>query len=353
MRFFISLLLLFPWFYHRNPIQKPLGDHRSSVIARGQMPNLTVDKTGNVFLVYGLGDSIMYTESVDHGTSFSTPLLVAILPNLFATAMRGPQVVDTDHGVTILAANKAGNIYSYHKTGPDQWEKPVRVNDVDAVAKEGLMALSGDGATMFAVWLDLRANKRNKIVGAKSDDGGKTWSANRLIYASPDSSVCECCKPSVVVKDHHIYVMFRNWLKGSRDLYLTRSNDDGQHFDNAEKLGNGTWPLRGCPMDGGGLTVDAGNNPQTIWRRQNKIFSCPPGKQEVEIGEGRDGTITFVKGVNFFAWNESGEIVCLLSHSDKKVLGKGSLPILKAINDKEIICVWENEGQVCKVVLDI
>jgi hypothetical protein len=52
-----------------------------------------------------------------------------------------------------------------------------RVNDVDTTAKENLMALSADGDNAFAVWLDLR-DKHNKLFGAKSIDGGKTWSKN-------------------------------------------------------------------------------------------------------------------------------------------------------------------------------
>ena len=71
------------------------------------------------------------------------------------------------------------------------------MNDPDTTAKEGLMALSADKENVFAVWLDLRGNKRNKIYGAKSIDGGKTWSKNIMIYTSPDTTVCECCKPSV------------------------------------------------------------------------------------------------------------------------------------------------------------
>jgi hypothetical protein len=38
------------------------------------------------------------------------------------------------------------------------------------------MSLVADGENAFAVWLDLRGNKRNKIYRAKSNDGGKTWS---------------------------------------------------------------------------------------------------------------------------------------------------------------------------------
>ena len=40
-----------------------------------------------------------------------------------------------------------------------------------------------------------------------------------LSGASPDTTVCECCKPSVVIEGNNVYVMFRNWLNGNR-IYI-------------------------------------------------------------------------------------------------------------------------------------
>lgn len=115
----------------------------------------------------------------------------------------------------------------------------MRVNDVDEIAKEALMGLSADGLKVFAVWLAVKNPKGKNVYGAKSTDGGMTWSKNLLVYASPDSTVCECCKPSVAIKGKNIYVMFRNWLKVKRDLYLAKSSNGGKSFENAQKLGVG------------------------------------------------------------------------------------------------------------------
>src|SRR3954467_12503354 len=69
------------------------------IIARGTMPNITKDTKGGIQVVYGTGDSIMYTASTNQGTSFSSPELVAVLPKLFASAMRGPQIACTTNGI--------------------------------------------------------------------------------------------------------------------------------------------------------------------------------------------------------------------------------------------------------------
>ena len=323
------------------------------VIAKGQMPNMVKDNNEDLHVVYGYGDSIMYTMSAKGGKSFSTPSLVAVLPKLADAYMRGPQIAATENGITIIACNAPGDIFSYTKDRSGIWQPAIRVNDVDTVGKEGFMALSGDKENLFAVWLDLRGNKHNKIVGARSRDGGKSWSKNIIVYASPDTTVCQCCKPSVVVKGSHVLVMFRNWLAGNRDMYLIESSDIGNSFGEAKKLGSGSWALDGCPMDGGGLAINMHDVPQTIWRRQGKLYACEFGKEEVEIGQGKNCTIESVNGKNVYAWIEKGEVIILKPQGRRENLGKGQLPIIKAINNEHIICVWENEKKIHTAVLEL
>jgi hypothetical protein len=323
------------------------------VIASGQMPNLAKDKSGAIHLVYGLGDSIMYTYSSDNGNSFSSPSLISILPGLAASHTRGPQIASTNRGLSVIACNDAGDIFSYNKSGSGNWTQTAKVNDMDTVAKEGLMALSADGENAFAVWLDLRGNKKNKIYGANSNDGGKTWSKNLMVYTSPDTTVCECCKPSVAMKGNNVYVMFRNWLDSNRDLYLIQSSNGGASFGQAQKLGTGSWKLNGCPMDGGGLAISHNGKVQTIWKREGKIFTAMPGVPEIKIGEGRGCTIETIDNKNIYAWAEKENVVFIKPDGEKKVLGKGSQPTIKALDKNHVICVWENEKQIHASILEL
>lgn len=316
---------------------------KDQTIANGQMPNVVVDKSNTIHVVYGVGDSILYTFSTDKGATFSAPALIAELPHVYAFATRGPQVAATQNGLVVTGCTKNGDIYAYTKTGSGGWSRGIKVNDADSVAKEGLMALSADANNVYAVWLDLRGNRRNKIYGAKSVDGGNTWLANKLVYASPDSSVCECCKPSVLVNQNNVHVMFRNWLNGNRDLYLVSSANLGESFGNAQKLGNGSWPLNGCPMDGGGITLNEDNSIQTVWRRESNVYAASPGKPETLLGEGTSCSITNIGNNNFYAWSRNDTVEVLTPGNKKLALGRGFIPIIKPVDDEHIICVWEND----------
>jgi hypothetical protein len=330
---------------------KESNDSSGSVIASGQMPTLIKDQSNDFHLVYGNADSLMYAYSNDRGKTFSVPSLISLVPHLAASHTRGPQIAVSDNGLTVTACNESGDIFSFNNQG-GKWTQTARVNDMDTVSKEGLMALGGDDQNVFAVWLDLR-NKHNQIFGARSTDGGKTWSKNIMIYASPDTTVCECCKPSVAVKGNNVYVMFRNWLNGNRDMYLINSSDGGTNFGAAQKLGNGSWALNGCPMDGGYLAINKNGNPETVWNRKGVIYACKPGKEERQLGVGRNCTMESVNGKNVYAWVEDGNIVILKPQGMKKNLGKGHLPVIRAINNEHILCVWENDKQIHSAVLEL
>jgi hypothetical protein len=261
----------------------------------GKAPSIFCSN-GVVHLTFASGDSILYCSSSDNGRRFSLPYFVGSVKKMAVVGGRGPQIAGNKDQLVIAVANEAGNIYSYTKSGK-AWISNGSINDVPDIAKEGFVSLAAnESGKFYAVWLDLRNDNQNKIAGSVSTDAGKTWSVNKIIYRSPDLSVCECCKPSVVMKNDHVAVMFRNWIDGNRDLYLIQSKDGGNNFSEAEKLGKGSWALKGCPMDGGGLIFDKDDHLQTVWRREEKIFSSGAGEVEKEIGKGKGCTIESING---------------------------------------------------------
>ena len=334
-----------------SAISEQSKDSIGEIIAKGQMPNVIRDKSGTLHIVYGTGDSIMYLTSSDGAKKFSNPVLISKIRGLAASHTRGPQIAVNQNELVLTACNDLGDIFSFVMSQSGNWLATGRVNDVDTVAKENLMSLSSEGSNTYAVWLDLR-DGQNKIFAARSSDGGRTWSKNKMIYTSPGKTVCECCKPSVAVDGSKLYIMFRNSIDGNRDMYLIRSDDYGNSFGAAQKLGMGSWALNGCPMDGGGIVVNNGI-PQTVWNRKSVIYAAEPGKEEKEIGKGRNCTIESVNGENIYAWVENGEIVVLKPGGVKLNLGKGLQPALKAVDSNTVICIWENEKQIHRALVGI
>lgn len=316
---------------------------------------------GLVGLTFAAGQSIYFAVSTDNGRVFSPPAKVAEVSVLAAGRHRGPRVTILKNAIVITAVagetsggahahglSSDGDLVTWRSTDRgNTWTRTATVNDEPGAAREGLHAMAADSqGNLFAAWLDLRS-KGTKLYGARSTDGGITWSKNVLIYASPGGTICECCDPSLAFDDSgHISVMWRNALAGSRDLYVA-SSPDGAQFSSPQKVGKGTWKLNACPMDGGGLAFDHGQL-ISAWRREGDVFLAPPGKPESKIGSGKDVAIAAGhKGV-YVAWSEGTGLAILRPGAANPVplTSDGSFMNLTALPDGAVLAAWEVKGSI-------
>jgi hypothetical protein len=312
-------------------------------------------------MTYGAGKGIYFRASGNSGRTFGAPVKVAEAEILPLNRHRGPHIALSGATIVITAVvgktasqdahahglPSDGDLTAWRSVdGGMHWSGGVVINDVPSAAREGLHGLAGDpSGRLFAVWLDKRADTGTRLFGARSVDGGASWSRNVLIYSSPDGTICECCHPSVAIDpEGQIFVMWRNWLSGARDMYLARSRD-GERFTRSEKLGKGTWQIDACPMDGGGLAIDRGRV-VSAWRREGTLYLAEPGAHEKVIGSGRDIALSpSVKGL-YAAWVDSGGIAVLTPGSTRTLLlsRSGAAPALATLHDGSALAAWEENG---------
>jgi hypothetical protein len=325
-----------------------IGPAGEGVLSDGNQPQVTADVKGVLRIIYGKDDEIYYTESRDKGNTFRAPVLVGKVPGMHLGMSRGPQLASSKHYSVITAMDRPGNIHWFlldHTTG--KWKSMGLVNDQFGSAPEGLMNIAADDNDHFyAVWLDIRTGKHNQIYFSHLAPKAGKWSQNKLVYQSPDGHVCECYQPHIAVNGSEVAIMFRNWLNGSRDLYLTTSKNSGSSFSPAEKLGNDTSKLNACPMDGGGLTV-TNSSIETTWQREGRIYYCKPGQPEQLIGNGR-GSCIAVSGADTYVGYQSRDTLKLVSISNKKAQTIGIGEFIKSVSlpGNVLFCVWEADGKI-------
>tara|TARA_R110002073_G_scaffold149534_5_gene303273 strand:+ start:17297 stop:18409 length:1113 start_codon:yes stop_codon:yes gene_type:complete len=318
-----------------------------------QQPQAAVDMAGRIFVAFGANEDIYVCKSVDRGKTYARHVKVGHASKLALGMRRGPRIVANESSVVVTAiSHESGNLMAWHsEDGGDTWSRPVDVNDQPKIAREGLhgMAMGPDGL-IYCTWLDLR-NDRTQIYGASSLDGGKTWSKNRRVYESPSGTVCECCHPSVAISDDGIiYVMWRNALDGNRDMYLAKSEDSGQTFGVAEKLGVGSWKLNACPMDGGDLTVASDGSPLTVWRRNQQIFSAYVGGHERErlLGSGEQPSAAATTKGHYLVWiKRRGGVLLLLTPKSNMPIQLADIafdPMIASSRSGKgpVVVVWES-----------
>ncbi len=312
-----------------------------------------------VALTFGSGNTVYFSGSSDQGKNFSRPVKVAENTKLALGMHRGPRIAIAPAAIVISAvvhnANGAdGDLVAWtSRDGGKSWSPGVIVNDVSTSAREGLhgMAAAPDG-TLFAAWLDDRsidgAPRRKQLFGAASRDGGATWSKNVMIYHSPEEKICECCHPSVAFDSKgRLEVMWRNNLKGMRDMYLVQSTDGGRTFSQAEKLGEGSWLLNACPMDGGGVAVDGKGSVATVWRRQDTVYLDSPGKPESVLGKGKNAALATNDDGVYAAWSgPQGLVAKIPGRQEPILLAEDGTYVSVGASGSLAIAAWESKGGV-------
>lgn len=278
--------------------------HAATEIAPAAQPQLAINAKGVAWVAFGRGQEIHVARSDDGGATFAAPVRVASLPSLMLGRRRGPRIVA--HGENLTVTAMAGDLHAFRSAdGGRTWKGPFRVNDTARSAREGLngIAVAPDGR-VFALWLDLRG-ERTQLFGAESTDGGQTWSANRLIYRAPaGQTICECCHPSAAFNARgDLHVMWRNAVDGARDMWSAERSAGAEEFGPARKLGEGTWMLKACPMDGGAL-FPATDGFGTIWQRAGRVIHTRPGGGERDLGPGTQPVATTAGGRTIAIWQK-------------------------------------------------
>ena len=121
--------------------------------------------------------------------------------------------------------------------------------------------------------------------------------------------------------------MWRNALGGSRDMYLATSRD-GVTFPTPQKLGNGTWKLNACPMDGGGLAVSS-SKILTAWRRETNVFLAEPGEPEKQVGTGKDVALALSGNRTYVAWVDGTKVEAWIDGNLEQLAENGAFPSLR------------------------
>ncbi len=333
----------------------------------GTQPQVSVAPNGSIHVVFGKENAIYHSCSNDTGVSFSKPVRIAALSKLALGMRRGPRVMATNRIVTVSAVDfSGGNLLAWNSTdGGRTWSKPTQINSVAGSAREGLHAMTSNGQGLaLIVWLDLR-NTGTELWRVTSRDGGLTWDPNIQLYASPEGHICECCHPSLAINAQgEVAAMWRNWVAGARDLYISRSSDGGQAWTPAQKLGQGTWKLNGCPMDGGSLAFSPKGDLRAAWRSGTSIYSgqagtpsAPEPHAETLLSNRGSQPVTFeTRSGAAFVWEDGGKLWLRQGTGIPAPLTQagGSFPSVSTTANGKAVLVWESsEGDLKKIFMDI
>jgi hypothetical protein len=172
--------------------------------------------------------------------------------------------------------------------GGRTWSAPASVTDAPqpfgSFSFHSLQAARGD--TVYAAWLDGRTGKSATFV-TRSVDGGRTWAPNVRVEDGGES--CPCCRTAIAAgRGDTVYAAWRKVHPGNvREVVVARSADGGHTWAAPVAAQTDGWVIDGCPHAGPSMQVDAAGRVHIAW------WSGKQGAAGVFYARSDDGGRTF------------------------------------------------------------
>lgn len=311
-----------------------------------QQPQIASNRRA-IGIVYGAKNTIYYAHHQ------GAPVKVAEAPVLSLGNHRGPRIAFTANAIIITAGiGPADQQYgpntlrSWRSLDAGKTWTPGPDLSTPGTGGMGFQAIASDGnAALWAAWIGPR-NGHPTLFAAHSEDAGLNWSKQQVL----SETVCECCHPNIAISaDGTVRILFRNSVDGNRDLYQAASRGGGPFA--FTKLGQGSWPVNACPMDGGGLAEFEGKV-VTLWRRQGDLyFARPDGSAEERLAAGRNPALALRKNGVYAVWSTPEGLMAQTPGRPAYLLSKtGAFPVITA--QGPVIAAWEDNGKIRTERLD-
>jgi len=306
-----------------------------AVPENGVQPQVAVDSTGTVHLVYLKGDpkacDVRYVRRAEGAPKWSTPISVnsAAQSAVAMGTIRGAQLALGKGGTVHVVWNGAMKpgatgsplFYSRLDTGAGKFAPQRDLLGETSALDGGASVAANENGEVFVVWhgkQDSAGDETARVVFmVKSTDNGATFAGTKV--ANGDyAGVCPCCSlKALAVPGGGLVTLYRAARgKSQRDMTLLTSSDGGATFGHATLH---PWSVSMCPMSSAAL-VPTAKGIRAAWETNSRIFSVLVGDANsapVEIAgdNAKHPTLAVnARGETLIAWaigtgwNRGGEV---------------------------------------------
>ncbi len=292
-----SVLLLFLFLLAGSPcadaqsLEEPLKVNLDEGSAEQVSPFMSVGSDGTIYLAWvdlreNRNGDIYLRRSDDGGLTFSEEMVVYQGGRVPAGRGRsGDMVVDPEGRVHIVwvesVEGQSTDIrYARSIDRGATFSGPVSVVGSELAAIEDFPSIAVDSTGLLHIaWIDGRELKEgssdyDQIWAIRSLDGGETFETPRRasFVADGGGGSCECCNTAIeVTPGGDLLIAFRSNVNNLRDIYVARSTDRGESFEEGIPIATEPVTLFACPVAGPDLAIDRFGTAHIMWqdRRQS------------------------------------------------------------------------------------
>lgn len=232
-------------------------------------PKVGVLLDGSPALIWGNGATILFAKMIN-GT-FITPIPLSTgsnSPDIYSFG--GIDMAIKNDQIFIVYENFNNGVFTIRSTdGGENFELPVNVYDPipGKWATLPSIAIDDNGNPLVSVILENTNETDGQYVMFRSNDAGITYGPPTVASAPADGDyVCECCPSDIYTEGEEVFLVFRNNDNNLRDMWVSKSEDNGDSFNQAVDVDATDWILNSCPISGPKIAQLTTDSLITIWK---------------------------------------------------------------------------------------
>lgn len=262
MKYFIICGLLFGFVFGFAQIEVEISDpisvtNNSSTFGRN-LPKISMLNDGRVIIFWSkyAASSKLYL-AIQDGDSFAEPIQIptgTVNPNVWGFGL-GPDFAVKDSVIFVTFEKYGDAIYCVRSIDLGQsFSDPVVVYDPPSGRRATLpsIAISDDHNPAVSFITTNAYEQDAEYVVVSSTDVGETFGDIVIASVAADGNfVCECCPSGIMIDNEGDYFLsFRNNDDNVRDIWVSKSTDNGLTFPVAADVDETDWVISGCPKTG-------------------------------------------------------------------------------------------------------
>lgn len=265
------------------PAAAPCTAPLSLSCAKTATPTFAAD--GGLYVAWAQDGHVWVARSDDLGRTFSTPGKVN--PERQPIDENGenrPKLAVDGATVFVTYTVKAGRpysgdvLYSRSTDGGASFAAPRSLSDEAKLSSMRFDVLGlGSSGRLYAAWIDKRRTfaaeaDGGKYVGAAlavawSDDGGATFSANRIVQ----DHTCECCRLGLAFDSRGLpVIVWRNVFGANVRDHALLAFADKDTPGAVQRISDDDWAIDACPHHGPALALGPADARHVAWFTQGK-----------------------------------------------------------------------------------
>lgn len=223
---------------------------------------------GTPVVIWGQGSNIFFSK-MENG-AFTDPVQVSTgnqSPNIYSFG--GLDMAAQGNTIYMVFEQFTNGVFLIRSLdGGNSFDEPVNVYDPvpGKWATLPSVTINDNGDPLVSVILENTNETDGEYIVMHSTDQGQSFSEPVVANGPADGDyVCECCTSTIYAEEEKVWLIFRNNNNNLRDMWVAKSINNGQSFEEAVDVDDTDWVLNACPISGPKLAPMAGDSLISAW----------------------------------------------------------------------------------------